>query len=125
MTSSWRPPRSGVPRESILRKTLFNIFINSLDDGAECALCKFAGDVKLGVVIDTLGGVAIIQRDLDRLKKSAGRNLMRFNRGKWTSPPALVYAEDYPAGRQLCRKGPGGLTNGSYAKKIPWTTKEH
>lgn len=44
-TNKWCTP--GLTQESILRKTLFNIFINNLDDGAECALCKFADDVKM------------------------------------------------------------------------------
>jgi len=33
--------------------TLFSILINYLDNGAERALSKFAGDTKLGVVVDT------------------------------------------------------------------------
>jgi len=68
----------------MLGKILFNIFINDLHDGAECILSKFADDTKLGGAADTPEGAAAIQRDLDRLEKTADRNLTRFNRGKCT-----------------------------------------
>lgn len=71
--SSWGPVRSGVCQGLILGPLLFNIARNDLDAGTECTFTKSADSTKLGEEAD-------MQRVLDRLQKSAQRNLMKFNK---------------------------------------------
>ncbi|GAB0188254.1 mitochondrial enolase superfamily member 1 [Grus japonensis] len=112
MKLSWRPVTGGVPWGSVLALILFNIFINYLDDEADCTLSKFADDTKLGGVTDTPEGCIAIWSDLDRLEKWADRNFMKFSKGKGQvlhlERKSPRYQYTVGAGNHRCREGPGG-----------------
>ena len=62
---------------------LFNIFVGDVDSGIECTLSKFTDNIKLSGAVDKLERPDVIQGDLDRLKRRAHDNLMKFNKAKW------------------------------------------
>ncbi|XP_074708891.1 olfactory receptor 14A16-like [Strix uralensis] len=70
-----------IAQEKILDFTLFNIFLNSLEDGVEITLTMVADDSTEGGEVDTSEGRAASQRDLDRLEEWSRKNKMKFNKG--------------------------------------------
>ena len=76
----WYP--SGTVVSPVLGPGLFNTFINNIDSRIEHTLSKFEDDTKLSGVVNMPEGWHAIQRDLDKLKKCAHVNLMRFNMAK-------------------------------------------
>lgn len=54
---------SGVPQVVILGATLFNIFINNLNDRIESILRKAVDNMMLGAVVNILDGRTAIQMD--------------------------------------------------------------
>jgi len=55
---------------------------NDTDSGTKCTLSRFANDVKLCGVVDTLEGRDATQRDLDKTEKWACADLLSFKRAK-------------------------------------------
>jgi len=62
LKSHWRPVTCDLPQDSILSPSLFNIFVNDLNNGSECTLNKFADDTTLGGVDEMPEGCAAIQK---------------------------------------------------------------
>lgn len=58
---------SGVLQSSILRPVVFNVLINYLDTGLEAILSVFVDDIRYGVPVDSLVGIEVLRRDLDKL----------------------------------------------------------
>jgi len=79
--STWQRVMSSVPKGPVLGLALFSVFLGDLNEGNECTLSKFAHDSKLSGVADMLG-IDAIQRDLNKLKRWAYVNLMRFSVAK-------------------------------------------
>jgi len=85
--SKWRPVTSGIPQGSVLGLAMSNILLNDMDSEIECTCSKFANDTKLcGAVEGTLEGKDAIQRDLNKLERSAHANIMTLKTAKCKVP---------------------------------------
>lgn len=65
-----------------LGTVLFNIFIDDLDRGGECAINNFDDDNNLGGAVDSLTEQDALQRDRGRLECWAMFNGMEFKKNK-------------------------------------------
>lgn len=59
---------------------LCNIFVNKTDSEIESTLSKLANDKKLSGGCDRTKGWKVIYRDLEKHKKWAHKNILRFNK---------------------------------------------
>ena len=91
---------SSVTQESVLGPVLFNIFISDIDDGTECTLTKFADGTNLISAVDAAEGKDAIQRELEKLRRWALVNLVRYNKARWK---VLHLGQGNP--RYVCKLG--------------------
>lgn len=70
---------SSAPQGSILRTTLFKVFVNSQDSGTKRTFSVFTGDIKLRGMADTPEGCTAVQKSFSKKEKWAERNLMKLN----------------------------------------------
>ena len=66
----------------MLGPQLFTIYIDDLEEGAECRVTKFADDTKMSGKANCVEGVESLQRDLDRLSEWARTWQMEYNVSK-------------------------------------------
>lgn len=79
--SGWQPVAGEYPQSLIVSLTLFNVFINYLEDGIEGTLTKFVNKNKLGSEVDMSEGRVILQTP-GQLEKWASKNSIKFKKYK-------------------------------------------
>lgn len=80
--SAWTSLTNSVIQGFILGSRQFNVFINDIDGGIKCTLRKFADDTELSGAVDASERQDGIQRDIDKLRKWAHGNFIRFHKIK-------------------------------------------
>ena len=80
--SDWTDVSSDVPQGSVLRPTLFPMFINDLEDGVQSTVLKFADDTKLYTEVTKEEGGEQLHEYLDKCTAWARQWMMEFNVAK-------------------------------------------
>ena len=80
--SEWMAVLSSVIQGSVLGGTLFNIFIDDIDEVVKAFLRKFADDTKIARVVESDEDAKAMQDDVDRMIDWALKWAMAFNVGK-------------------------------------------
>ncbi|PKU49660.1 rna-directed dna polymerase from mobile element jockey-like [Limosa lapponica baueri] len=62
---------------------LFNIFISDIGSRIKCTFSKFVDNTNLSGAVDMPQGQGAIWKDLEKLKKWAHVNILRFNKAKY------------------------------------------
>lgn len=134
--SSYEPVAGGEPQGSTLWPVIFNVFINDLAVGQNALLANLQFNTKLRVLDVKPDGSAAIKRNLGRLEKWAGRNLVKFNKGSCKvlslgrnnpmckDKPGDSRLESSFAGKEL--GGPGGpLPHKKKASSLPYGIRKN
>ena len=77
--SEWKQVISGVPQGSVLGPLLFMIFVNTIEEGIDSKVLKFADDVKVLRTVESGQDQDAFQSDLDKMFKWSEDWQMKFN----------------------------------------------
>ena len=80
--SQWKEVTSGVPQGSVLGPLLFIIFVNTIEDGIDSKVLKFADDIKMFRAIEEKNDQEAFQADLNGLVAWSENWQMKFNLSK-------------------------------------------
>ena len=77
--SGWKDVISSVLQGSVLGGTLFNIYVDDIDDLIKALIRKFADDCKIARMVKSEQDAQELQDDINRMKDWATKWEMQFN----------------------------------------------